>query len=112
MISRLYVIKADDTVLYVGKVKDTLVDWIEEQNKHIRALENEEEGALYDAIRYYKKEKNSRITIKHLQLLEYMPGWNEEKLEEVRRGLVFGLAPIGNKEEWQEAHEQMVDEMD
>lgn len=99
----IYVIKADNEIVYVGRIEDATDEaWQQEYEKHkkkILAYDHDEleefEKDFYFQLYYWKESEHRRITMEPI-----LPKLEAEKEERTIELLVEALEPIGNIEGW------------
>ena len=99
----LYVIKADNEIVYVGRIENAAAkDWEKEYEKHkekIYAYDHDEleefEKDFYFQLHYWKESEHRRITMEPI-----LSKLEAEKEERTRELLIETIEPIGNIEGW------------
>ena len=99
----LYTIKADNEIVYIGRIIDaTMEDWEKESEKHrekILAYDHNDleecEKDFYFQLYYWEESEHRRITMAPI-----LPKLEAEEEERIRELLIKVIEPIGNIEGW------------
>lgn len=89
----IYAIKANNEIVYLGRVEESQEAWDAEYNYHKEKFEQRREE-LYIALTYWKNMDRKKIT---MQILDSI----DEDEDRAYATLICALKPFGNVDEWE-----------
>ena len=89
----IYAIKANNEIVYLGRVEENQKAWKAEYNYHKEKFEQRKEE-LYMALAYWKYMEGKRITMSTLDLADD----NEDRAYAT---LICAIRPFGNADQWE-----------
>ena len=88
----IYAIKANNEIVYLGRVEESQEAWEAEYNYHKEKFEQRKEE-LYIALTYWKNMERKRITMQALDLAD-------EDEDRAMATLICAIKPLGNADQW------------